>query len=154
MKKLSSSARFLALASLIFASSCTSDSPAPVSTDITTPVGTYRTNGLLDFSCVAISDPAQMPVLKITQTADGYYSLARTDFLPSKRTSKLDGVTVQAKLDTLLLFSGSKKIGSLQMGTWRDFSGKAPRDVAAPLIQITHQDTTGQNPLFYYGYRQ
>lgn len=153
MKYLSASTRLLTLAALSFTMSCTSDSPAP-STDLTDPSGTYRTNGVLDFSCVAISDPAQMPVLKITKASDGNYRLARTDFIPAKRTTELDGVTVQAKTDTLFLFRGNERIGSLQMGTWRDFSAKKPRDVAAPLIQIIHQDPTGQNPFFYYGYRQ
>ncbi len=153
MKRISASACLLAFAALSFVLSCTSDSPAP-STDLTDPSGTYRTNGGLDFSCAAISDPARMPVLQITKATDGNYRLVRTDFVPAKRATELEDVTVQTKTDTLVLFKGSKRIGSLQMGTWRDYNAKKPRDIAAPILQIIYQDPTGQNSFFYYGYRQ
>ena len=153
MKYFSASTRLLVFAALPFVLSCTSDSPAPT-TDLADPSGTYRTNGGLDFSCVSITDPAQMPVLKISKASDGNYRLVRTDFVPTKRATELNDVTVQAKTDTLVLFRGSRRIGSLQMGTWRDYNAKKPQDVIAPIIQIIYQDPTGQYPFFYYGYRQ
>lgn len=137
----------------VFTQSCTSDSPTP-STDITQLQGEYRTNASLDLSCVAITDERQLPQLSITQQTDGSYRLIRTDFSPSKRTTELSKVTVQAKPDTLLIFRDSQKIGSLYRGTWRDFSGKKVREVTAPLLLVAMNDTISKTSFFYFGYRQ
>lgn len=137
----------------IFTQSCTNDSPAP-STDVTRLQGEYRTNASLDLSCVAITDERQLPQLSITQQTDGRYLLVRTDFLSSKRTTELSNVTVQSKLDTLLIFRDNQKIGSLYLGTWRDFSGKKIREVAAPLLVVAMNDTISKTSFFYFGYRR
>ena len=133
--------------------SCTNDSPAP-STDITRLQGEYRTNASLDLSCVAISDERQLPQLSVTQQTDGSYRLIRTDFYPSKRTSELRNVTVQAKLDTLLILRENQKIGSLSLGTWRDLSGKKVREVTAPMLVVALNDTITKTSFFYFGYRK
>ena len=137
----------------IFTQSCTNDSPAPA-TDITRLKGEYRTNASLDLSCVAITDERQLPQLSITQQTDGRYLLVRTDFSPSKRTTELSNVTVQSKPDTLVIFRNNKKIGSLSLGTWRDFSGKKVREVTAPLLVVALNDTISKTSFFYFGYRQ
>lgn len=136
-----------------FAQSCTHDSPAP-STDITRLQGEYRTNASLDLSCVAITDARQLPQLSITQQTDGSYRLIRTDFSPSKRATELRDVTVQAKPDTLLILRENQKIGSLYLGTWRDFSGKKVREVTAPLLVVALNDTITKTSFFYFGYRE
>lgn len=136
-----------------FGQSCTSDSPAP-SMDITRLQGEYRTNASLDPSCVAISDERQLPQLSITQQTDGSYRLIRTDFYPSKRTSELRNITVQAKPDTLLILRDNQKIGSLAIGTWRNFSGKKVREVTAPMLAVALNDTITKTSFFYFGYRE
>lgn len=133
--------------------SCTNDSPAP-SMDITTLQGEYRTNASLDLSCVAITDARQLPQLAVTQKSDGTYTLTRTDFFPSKQTTELQNVTVQVKPDTLLIFWGNQKIGRLALGTWPDFSGKKVREVTAPLLVVTMNDTITKTSFFYLGYRE
>lgn len=132
---------------------CTRDSPAP-STDITQLQGEYRTNASLDLSCVAITDERQLPQLSIIRQPDGSYRLIRTDFSPSKRTTELRNVTVQAKPDTLSLLWQNQKIGSLSRGTWRDFSGKKAREVTASMLVVALNDTTTKTSFFYFGYRQ
>lgn len=136
-----------------FMQSCTNDSPAP-STDITQLQGEYRTNASLDLSCVAITDERQLPQLSITQQTDGSYRLVRTDFSPAKRTTELRNVTVQPKPDTLLILRDNQKIGSLSLGTWRDFSGKKVREVTAPLLVVALNDTVTKTSFFYFGYRE
>jgi len=132
---------------------CTGDSPAP-STDITRLEGEYRTNGAIDFSCVAISNPNEMPQLSIKQKPDGTYTLVRTDFIPARRTTELTQVTVQSKPDTLLIFRDTQKIGSLYLGNWRDYSGKKVREVTAPMLLVSLNDTTSKTYFFFLGYRQ
>lgn len=132
---------------------CTGDAPTP-STDITRLQGEYRTNAAIDFSCVAISNPDDMPQLSVTQKSDGTYTLVRTDFFPSRHTTELPNVTVQAKPDTLLIFRNNQKIGSLYLGTWRDFSRKKVREVTAPMLLVSLNDTTTKTFFFFLGYRQ
>ncbi|MPR36088.1 hypothetical protein [Salmonirosea aquatica] len=132
---------------------CTSDSPAP-STDISQLQGEYRTNASLDLSCAAITDERQLPQLSVTQKSDGTYTLVRTDFIPSRRTTELTNVTVQSKPDTLLIFRDNQKIGSLYLGTWRDYSGKKVREVTAPMLLVSMNDTISETYFFFLGYRQ
>jgi hypothetical protein len=137
----------------VFTPSCTSDSPAP-STDITRLEGEYRTNGAIDLSCVAISNPDEMPQLSVVQKSNGTYSLVRTDFFPSKRTTELSKVTVQAKPDTLLILRDNQKIGRLYLGIWREYSGKKVREMKAAMLWVSMNDTTTNTNFFFLGYRQ
>ncbi len=142
---------FLLAAGLALA--CTDNFPEP-SKDISDLNGSYRTNGLLDFSCVAITDERQLPTLSITRETGGTYQLTRTEFLPTKRSTKLTGVTVQVVPDTLFLFRENKKIGNLSLGTMRVVKGKKTQDVVAPLLLVSVNDTTTNTYFFYYGYRE
>ncbi len=75
----------------------------------------------MDLSCVAINDERQFPGLAVSQKSDDTYTLIRTDFFTTKRTTELGNVTVQAKTDTLLIYRKNQKIGSLAFGAWRNF---------------------------------
>jgi len=153
MRNLSASARLLALAALSFVLSCTSDSPIP-SADLSTLQGKYGTNGAIDFSCVAISNPRDMPILDVSKQPDGSYRLVRTDFVPVKKTTELNDVTVRVEADTTLVLHQGKEIGKLFMGTWRDFSQKKNPEIAAPVLWVIKNDSVAKTFFSFIGFRK
>ncbi|WP_373512427.1 hypothetical protein [Persicitalea sp.] len=154
MKRLSASITALIIIFAILVQSCTRDnSPAP-STDISQLQGQYATNGLLDPSCVFISDDSKLPSLTITKQPNGTFRLVRTDYIPSKSTATLDGVSVSITADTTFVLRDGMPIGKLFMGTFPDFSSPKPRDITAPRLFITYSDQAAQEFLFYSGYRR
>jgi hypothetical protein len=132
---------------------CKSDFPE-AATEIGNVEGSYRTNGLLDVSCVAISDENQLPTLTVTKESGNTYRLVRTDFIPGKRTTEMGGIRIETKPDTLLLFKGNTRVGHLRLGTVRLIKGKKTKEIQAPLLLVTVDDTLTKTFLFYYGYRQ
>ncbi|TDB67920.1 hypothetical protein [Arundinibacter roseus] len=147
MKNLYSS---VLLAVLLF-SGCTQDQPLPDSGGL---AGTYRTNGILDPSCVAISDDRQLPTLTIRKESDGSYQLTRTDFIPNKRTMSLSKVQVEPKSDSLVLFYQDQKIGHVTVRTWPKFEGKKVKDTTSPVLFVNYNNPDDQAFLFYIGYRE
>ena len=144
---------FALLAASTFALSCTSnDAPAP-SNDITQLQGQYTTNGLLDPNCIFIPDD-KFPSLTIKKQPNGTFRLVRTDYIPSKSTNTLDGVSVRVTPDTTFVLRDGQQIGKLFVDTFPNFSSTNPRDITAPRLSITYSDQAAQKFLSYYGYRR
>ncbi len=153
MKNLSASARLLTLAALFTAMSCSIDSPTP-SADLSTLQGKYGTNGAVDFSCVAISNPRDMPVLDVSKQPDGSFRMVRTDFVPVRKTTELTGVTVRVEADTTFVLHEGKEIGKMFMGTWRDFSQKKSPEIVAPILWVINRDSVDYPFFSYIGFRK
>ncbi|GHB81118.1 hypothetical protein [Persicitalea jodogahamensis] len=153
MKKRYTTAFCLLIYSLTFIVGCTNDSPTP-SADISQLQGQYTTNGLLDPSCVFISDASQLPSLTITRQPDGTFRLVRTDYIPSKSTNTLDGASVNITPDTTFILHDGKQIGKLFMSTFPDFNSPKSRDITAARLSVMYSDPTAQKFLGYSGYRR
>ncbi len=153
MKKKITPTPWLPFVALFFVFGCSTDAPSP-SQDISQLQGNYNTNGLLDPSCVFISDPSQLPSLQITKQVDDTYRVVRTDYIPTKSTNTLENVKVRITPDTTFILHEDKQIGKLFMSTFPDFNSQKPRDITAPRLFITYMDPVTQKFLSYSGYRK
>lgn len=116
--------------------------PVPLPVEV---VGTYQTNGFLDYRCLAL--PAnQMPTVTIRATGLNTLTVTLTRFRPKTHIQTLTGVTLSPQPDQhMALLRGNQVIGSVQ--TSRVFTASG-METQGKLLRLSAMNTdfTGYLP--------
>lgn len=98
----------------------TSVTPVSPTSDV---VGTYQTNGFLDYRCLTLSS-SQMPIVTIQQADDTTLTLTVRRVSPKASVEVLNGVTTLLQPDqSYELRQAGRVIGSVQTGRVFNASG-------------------------------
>lgn len=99
-------------------------------------VGTYQTNGFLDYRTLTLS-ASQMPTVSIRQTNDTTLTLTVTRLLPKASSETITGVTMLLQPDqSYELRQAGRVIGSVQTGRVFNASGM---ETQGRLLRLSNQ---------------